>query len=195
MVRNSISEWRNTGSIHSEETFIEARKAVARARFIHHSHPLYMDLSGQILEWGASVGYLTKGHLNAAQHAYKNATKMRPTWPVTWGSLAMVKWRKQEFDDELLSYLNKADRFGPYTPEIHTLFTQLGLTLYSVNHPFFNSIREQVKERVVLGLKSHTTSSDLLQFLRDTNNLKTACRWVKEEEYLYNSLLRCDMNG
>nr|WP_136250272.1 VpsP family polysaccharide biosynthesis protein [Ningiella ruwaisensis] len=193
VVRNEISRWQQTGSVQTEEDFLRAKRAIEAAQAKHHSHPLYADLAGQIEEWGVVAGYSDESQLKAAKSHYLRATELRPAWPVTWASLALIKWRMQEFDDELLGFLNNADRFGKQTPEVHILFLELGLALYNANHPFYIQIREQVQERLIKAMENTQSRTRAREIIKNAQAHETVCNWSRPlDEKVYMILLKCD---
>ena len=178
-VRNSIELWSQEGQTQTLEDYENAKSSIKMARMLHSSNPLYVELTGQINEWGNVSGLDTQQSLLSAKEQYLSATKLRPLWPVTWANLALLKWRLQEFDEEMLSYLEKADQLGPQSSEVHILYSKLGLTLYKANHPFYLNINDKVRSRVVNALKSHSARDGFRDFIRDNEHTKTVCRWVK----------------
>ena len=190
-VRNIIEVWQSSEK-QTLEQFMIATDAVDAATFFHSSHPLYRDLSGQVQEWGVLSENLPEEALLLAKDNYIEATKMRPSWPVTWASLAMIKWRLQEYDAQMLEYLNAADNLGDRTPEVHILFTELGLTLYEANHPFYRNINKQTQERLLLGLKNPRSRKRVLQAIRSNDAKDTACNWTRlNDSHVYEKILKC----
>ena len=177
-VKNSISLWINKGTAQSQTSYESAKASISTANVLHHSNPLYLELDAQIKEWGVLSGFEADMGLQAAQASYLLASKSRPLWPVTWANLAMLKWRKQEFDDEMLSYLNKAHTLGLQKAEVHILFTQLGLSLYQANHPFYRSIREQTQTHIKKGIRANPSRNQIVAFIKDNGHHRTVCRWL-----------------
>ncbi|MDT0595957.1 VpsP family polysaccharide biosynthesis protein [Glaciecola petra] len=178
-VRNSIDLWSENGQTQTKEEYESAKRAIKTARILHSSNPLYIELTGQITEWGQVSGLDADKSLLDAKADYLKATTLRPMWPVSWANLAMLKWRLQEFDDEMLGYLEKANELGPQSREVHLLYSQLGLTLYKANHPFYININKVARERVVLVLKTHSSRDQFRDFINANGHLVTVCRWVK----------------
>lgn len=192
-VRNIISLWQQKGEKQSEEQFNSAKLAIESALEYHGDHPLYVDLMAQIHEWGAIAGYEDKGvALSQAKARYLEATKLRPAWPVTWASLVMVKWRMNEFDQEMLDYLNKANELGPRKPEVHILYTELGLALYKGNNLLFLDIRDEVHRRIALGLQNNQSREAVINSIKRHEAQKQVCRWLKDEkEWIRNLIPQC----
>jgi hypothetical protein len=191
-VRNILANWKNDNQV-TQEQFIRARETIDNAMFWHSSHPLYRDLSGEVQEWGVLQAHLSQESLLAVKDDYIQATKMRPSWPVTWASLAIVKWRLQEFDEEMLTYLNAADKLGDRTPEVHVLFSQLGLALYQANHPFYRNIAAQTPERVIFGLRHTRSRGQVLAAIKQHDAFDTACNWSRADDSdVYEKILRCE---
>lgn len=191
-VRNAVELWQNDKSAQTSEKYHSAKNAINRAQNRHSSHPLYADMSGQLHEWGVLAGYEFEETLTDAKDDYLRAVELRPAWPVTWASLALIKWRMQEFDDEMLNYLSMADKFGSQKPEVHVLFTQLGLALYQANHPFYVNIREQTQHRLVSGLRNTQSREKVMQAIISYNAVEVACIWsAQRDAFVYKNILAC----
>ena len=192
LVRNAIEAWQVDAHIQSKSDFEQAKRAIDTANLLHRSNPFYMDLAGQINEWGAVSGFDPQTGLALAKRHYIEASKARPLWPVTWANLAMVKWRLQEFDEEMLMYLDKADDLGPQSVEVHILYTRLGLTLYNANHPMYTSIKDRVHRRLRLGLRNGQSRPSVVDFIHSSQSLPVVCRWLqKEDKYTASQHLLC----
>ncbi|MBT1452454.1 VpsP family polysaccharide biosynthesis protein [Glaciecola sp. XM2] len=191
-VRNTLEEWQAKGTNQTEQRYKSARSSIASAEYFHPTHPLYADLSGQVAEWGVVTGFEAPAHLQIAKEDYLRATRMRPAWPVTWASLAMIKWRLNEFDEQMLEYLQHAHQLGPQKHEVHILFSQLGLTLYQANHPFYRKIRDKTQTRVLSGLRNPNSRDTVLATIERTDTMRTACMWAQvKETFVYNNVLDC----
>lgn len=191
-VRNAINAWQADARIQSKEEFEQTKTAIYLANALHSSNPLYMDLNGLIKEWGAVSGFEEKDSLIKAKMNYLETTKVRPLWPVTWANLAMVKWRLQEFDDEMLGYLAKADELGPQSFEVHVLFSHIGISLYAANHPMYAKIKDIVHTRLRLGLRNSHSKEAILSFIDSSESLATVCRWMlQKDKYSVEKHLSC----
>jgi hypothetical protein len=182
--KSIVSLWQAEGYIKSPEQYQKAKLAVHGADKNHPNHALYLDLLGQVYEWGQISGYEEKNQaLQQAEKYYLDATKIRPTWPVIWASLANVKWRMQEFDGEMLSYLHRADQFGPRKREVNVFFTELGLALYKTNNLFLLNVREQLKQHLALGLRVGSSRQKVKAIIKKYNAEKIVCFWLRDEDY------------
>lgn len=192
LVRNAIDAWQVNARIQTQEEFNQARSAIQTANILHRSNPLYIDLSGQIKEWGAVSGFDDRDGLLLAKANYLQATKIRPLWPVTWANLAMVKWRLQEFDEEMLGYLMKANELGSQTIEVHILFSRIGISLYAANNPMYVEIKEIVHTRLGLGLRNSFSRAPIVSFIKSTESVSVVCRWMAEtNKYTAQKHLSC----
>ncbi|GLR72873.1 VpsP family polysaccharide biosynthesis protein [Agaribacter marinus] len=196
-VKNSIDEWRAEQTVQSKESFVSTVDAISSARHKHATHPLYWDMTGQVVEWGVVNGYLTHSQLDNAEKLYLKATTLRPAWPVTWASLAMVKWRKRQLDEQFSTYLDNANRLGTMKPEVHVAYAKIGLALYLANHPFFNKIRGIVIKRLMSGLRHPASRQEILNYIIKYNHMRTVCRWaeISQEEYVRLNILRCEISS
>lgn len=185
MVKNVFQLWQDEQDQQSPQQYQQAKDAIYSANKSHPHHPLYIDLLGQTNEWGAIAEYDDPAtSLLAAKAYYLQATKIRPTWPVTWASLVMVKWRLQEFDDEMLFYLNNADHFGPKKPEVNILFVELGIALYKSNHNLLISLRGRLEHRLVQGLSDSQSRDRVISIITENQVEKQVCRWLRNEPYM-----------
>jgi hypothetical protein len=195
-VKNSIEAWQQKGLTQDPSKYTAAKQAIENAGVLHSSHPMYKDLTAQINEWGVVSGFDTDLSLQQAKKNYLLASRSRPLWPLTWGNLAMVKWRMLEFDEEMLRFLNQADSLGPQTPEIHILFSQLGLVLYQESHPFYTELSDTIHKRLQKGLgpHSHRARPIILDYIHANGHKEAVCGWMKPlDETIYIDTLKCDV--
>jgi hypothetical protein len=184
--KSIISLWQAEGYIDSTEQYQKAKQAAYGAHSKHPEHALYLDLLGQIHEWGQISGYENKKQsLQRAEKHYLNATQIRPTWPVTWASLANVKWRLKELDGEMLMYLQLADKFGPRKKEVNVFFSELGLALYKANNLFLLNIRGQVKRNITTGLRDSASRKMIRAVIKKYDAGMIVCFWLRNEPYDY----------
>jgi tetratricopeptide (TPR) repeat protein len=181
-VKNILSVWQIQGKQQSQAQYTLAKQAIENALSHHPDNPLYVDVMAQIYEWGAIAGYEDNQlALGLAKQYYLRATQLRHSWPVTWASLAMVKWRLQEFDDELLHFLAQANKFGPLKPEVHILYSQFGLALYKNNHPMLIGLRPEFETHLALGLRNPSSSNRLIKIIESSGLDRQVCRWLRNE--------------
>jgi Mg2+ and Co2+ transporter CorA len=104
----------------------------------------------------------------------------------------MVKWRLQEFDQEMLAYLSKANELGPYSVDVHILFTRLGISFHDAKHPIYADIEDSVHERIGLGLRNSDSRTFILAFIESTDSLIDVCRWMKgKDDHTASQHLNC----
>ncbi|MFT4655490.1 MAG: hypothetical protein ACJA0G_002240 [Kangiellaceae bacterium] len=173
-----IESWQSNAHIQTKYEYKRAKAAVFSANVLHGSNTSYINLAGQIEEWGFLSGFDKKASLENAKINYLQATKVRPLWPVTWANLARVKWRLKEYDEEMLRYLNLANELGPYSVEVHMLFTRLGLSLYNAKHPMYEDIKDIVHERIRLGLRNRDSKTSIVTFIETADSLVGVCQWI-----------------
>jgi hypothetical protein len=81
----------------------------------------------------------------------------------------------------LLFYLEQANRFGPLKPEVHVIYSELGLALYSNNHPLLLKIRKEVHKHLALGLKNINSRQTVIDAITQNELQKQVCRWLRDE--------------
>lgn len=181
-VFNMLKRWQKSPL---EHTFIDYSRIKAKAEKAVTFHPKnaeYWDLKAQVNEWGILFGY--ENHENAlleVKKQYLRATELRPLWPETWASLIKLKWRLQEFDEEMLNYFKQATTLGPQKPKVHLVVVELGLTLYANNHPMLIRIRKEFYHRLALGLKNSQTRSKVKTLISQYGSQTLVCRWLRNE--------------
>jgi hypothetical protein len=126
-----------------------------------------------------------------AKQYYLQATQLRPSWAVTWASLVMVKWRLQEFDQEMLGFLANADKFGPFKPEVHILYSQLGLALYKNNNRLLIIIRPVFERHLALGMRNRKSRQTVINTINNNGLNRQVCRWLRFEPKSTTSPLKC----
>ena len=182
--KSIMSLWQAEGVIESPEQYEKAKLAAYGAHNTHPNHALYLDLLGQIHEWGQISGYENqKQALQQAQNYYQSATQIRPIWSVTWASLANVKWRLQEFDDEMLLYLLRADQFGPRKREVNIFLSELGLALYDSNNLLLLNIIAKVKKRLTMGLLNPASRERVRAIIKKHDAATLVCFWLSNQPY------------
>lgn len=198
--KDIMETWHVEQKVSSAQSYQEAASAVATAKFLHSSNPLYLDLAGELNEWAAIAGAdLSQqdpaSSLQTAKEYYLEASKARPLWPVTWANLAMIKWRLQEFDEEMLRYLNQADRLGPQAVEVDLLFIRLGIALYQSNNTFYIPLKERIHNRLRSGIVNERSRSLVLSYIDSTESIEFVCAWMRElEEGLAEEYLTCPLS-
>lgn len=192
-VQNAVSNWQENPTSKTQVSYTNAKSSISHARTRHPSHPLYFDLSAEIYEWGAIAGYEDRLiALQASKKLYLKATRMRPTWPVSYASLAMNKWRSNEFDQELINYLALASQYGPKKAEVNILFVEMGLALYQSNHPFYAQLRPKLKQRISQGVRNAQSRERVLNAIERYKARRTVCRWMStSDSYVSEEILKC----
>ncbi|MDT0584076.1 VpsP family polysaccharide biosynthesis protein [Brumicola blandensis] len=192
-VKNLISQWQETESVKNTEDIARAKSHLERAKALHPAHPVYTDMLGQVFEWGALSGSSNEiGDLQQAKALYSAAIQQRPTWPVTYASLILVKWRLGEFDEELIESIKMVQTLGAKKPEVHAIIIRFGLATYAENHPFYAHVRDALPKYLSLALRNQETRISTLAIIDYYQSLKTVCRWMnKQDPWVVKNALKC----
>lgn len=181
-VKNTLDSWSESPDKSSIEQYWLAKSDILQANDFHPQNAYYLDIMGQVYQWGAIFEFEDKQEaLNSAKALYLQSTQLRPLWPDTWASLVMVKWRLQQFDDEMLLYLGKANNLGPQKPVVNILFSHLGLALYTTDNKFFFNIRNEFKQRLAKGLVNPLSRKSVVGLIKQYQSERAACRWLATE--------------
>ncbi|NMP16485.1 hypothetical protein [Thalassotalea sp. Y01] len=118
---NQIKTWQTFQPSHHQrlaDTYQDHIDNIDMAIALHHN-PQYIETKAQLLEWGIRLNLVDKtASLRDANILYLQSTQLRPSWPVTWASLAINKWHLGEFDQEFVRYLLNAYRYGKNHPQV-----------------------------------------------------------------------------
>lgn len=190
--RQIVAGWHQSSGPESLHEFQTARAAMMSANDLDKNNPLYLDLLAQIMEWEEIEQYEDSNNpLDQAKLLYLRSTHLRPTWSVTWASLALLKWRQAEFDQEMLTYMQRASILGPSQPEVHVMFVELGLALYKADHPYYLVLAEEMKKRLYLGL-SHPQSVERVKSAIIQHDATTVtCRWLRDKSRFIRAKVGC----
>jgi hypothetical protein len=189
-VNNMLKHWQNSPLEHTYSDYLRV-KAKAQKVVLYHPHNAeYWDLRAQVNEWGFIFGYEeNESTLLEVKKKYLRATELRPLWPETWASLVKLKWRLQEFDEEMLYYFERATVLGPQKPKVHLVVVDLGLALYANNHLMLLKIRPEFHRRLTLGLKNGVTRGRVIRLISKYESLALVCRWLKNEDLYTRKLI------
>ena len=192
-VLNTLKQWQTVPNEHSYAQFSDVKTQAQQAVLNHPDYAEYWSVLAQVHEWGFIFGYEDNisGLLEAEKH-YLRATELRPLWPDTWASLIKLKWRRQEFDQQLLYYFKQATRLGPQKPDIHVVVVELGLALHASSHPFLQAIRADFYHRLALGLKHPASKKRVLELLSQYQVRALTCDWLNNVDHkTRKTLLKC----
>lgn len=127
-----LDDWQASGKQPDERAWNVAYNAANKAISWYPGEDanLYNNL-GRVLEWKQFTLPIAAPEAQesreAALRAYRRATELRPTWPYTWGDLALVKARLGQADTEMVNALEQALKNGPWREKVLTRITQVGL--------------------------------------------------------------------
>jgi hypothetical protein len=129
-------------SFHTYDDYSRIKTKAKKVVLYHPDNAEYWDLRAQVNEWGFIFGHEeNESALLEAKSQYLRATELRPLWPKFWTSLVKLKWRLQEFDEEMLYFFERATVLGLQKPKVHFVVIELGLALYANNHLMLLNIR------------------------------------------------------
>ncbi|WP_448212796.1 VpsP family polysaccharide biosynthesis protein [Colwellia sp. MEBiC06753] len=177
---NLIEKWRLNTELPSDEELNLAYEQIQQANALHPKNPHYLITKGLVLEWyGIAHQDLTRWQ--EAKLYYLQATALRPTWPVTWATLAILKWRLEEIDQQLLEYLTRANQFGPARLEVHEAWIEIGFHLYRTRHPLTAKVITAVRSHLNAMLSSTDPErrQSAIHIIERHAMFKQVCSWIQ----------------
>jgi len=158
--------WQDNKKLTSAAQFEQAISAISQSSHSHSNNPHYLITQGLIYEWGGISDVFDNKKqrellLKAKQH-YLAAVELRPTWPVTWATLAVLKWRLEEIDQEMIDFLKQADKYGQHTSEVSRAWLDVGFYIYKS--------KSRYTAQIINGLRKHLKLSmaDTRQEIRES---------------------------
>jgi hypothetical protein len=189
-VINMLKHWQNLPSEHNNNDYSRIKAEAQQAVLYHPHYAEYWDLLAQVNEWGYIFGYEEhESGLLEAKKQYLRATELRPLWPDSWASLLKLKWRLQEFDEQMLYYFERATQLGPQKPDVHLVVIELGFALYANNHFMLLNIRPEFHRRLAFGLKHPSTRDRVIKLISAYEAQALVCHWLKNEDLTIRKLI------
>ncbi|REL31955.1 VpsP family polysaccharide biosynthesis protein [Thalassotalea euphylliae] len=177
---NAAEYWRKEKLTPSQESLQSALMSAQKANSIDPNNPHYLLTEALIWEWqGITLNQIED--FSKAKLLYLEATQYRPTWPVTWATLAILKWRLNEFDEEMLYFLYQAERFGPNRKEVHEAWLEIGLHLYQQKHQYTAKLIKPIRKhlRAMLGSHDKEYHRSAVNIIERHQAQRLACSWIQ----------------
>ncbi len=130
-----LADWQKRGIEPSEAAWQVALSAANKAITyspVKNAH--YYDTLGHIWDWRHfTQAYgdtsVAQSRLHAIR-AYRQAIKLRPTWPYSWINLAYAKLKSDELDDEFNQALDSAFQSGPWRIKVNRHVADIGFAAW-----------------------------------------------------------------
>lgn len=175
--------WQKSESLSSVTQFEQALKAIDQSNDSHPNNPHYLITQGLIYEWGGiSKSFDEKKQSDLLLHAklyYLKAVELRPTWPVTWATLAVLKWRLEEIDQEMIDFLKQADKYGQHTEEVSRAWLDVGFYIYKNKSVYTPQIIDGLRKHLKLSMadKRQIIRQSTLSIVKRHNAEPLLCSW------------------
>lgn len=179
-----LDRWHNEGKQSTPDEIQDALKYIQRANALHPNHPHYLNTYASVLLWESDSltnAQEQKAGYQAVLDLYERSAKLRPLWPNTWSAMVMVKWRLNEFDEQMQHYVERADVLGPFSPKVHEDLVQIGFALRQ-RDPFTQY--DFFKRHLLRGLKDGKSRGSILEQVKIHNASIITCRWLSQAEQL-----------
>ena len=176
--------WFKNNELTSKSQYETALHAINYSNNAHPNNPQYLITQGLVLEWGGISDILSEQekeqNLRLAKRYYLHSVELRPTWPVTWATLAILKWRLNEIDQSLVDYLKLAHRYGKHTLDVHHAWVDVGFYLYKSKSPYTVQIIKDLRYHLELMLKDEriTVRKSAIKIIKRHNAQRQACNWL-----------------
>jgi cytochrome c-type biogenesis protein CcmH/NrfG len=132
-VNASIRLWQNDIDSYSTDNWKIVHWNAKQALNKDPDNPDLLLLMGNAYEWNSfqsdNQSQNEKNSKLALEH-YRKAAALRPQWPYTWSSIALLKFKMTEFDQEFQSALSNAMELGPWEPRVQITIAEVGLSAW-----------------------------------------------------------------
>jgi len=175
--------WQKTKSLSSAAQFEQALNNIEQSNMSHPNNPRYLVSQGLIYEWGGISKEFDdekqKELLLQAKRYYLKAVALRPTWPVTWSALAVLKWRLEEIDQEMIDFLMQADKFGQYTEVVSRAWLDVGFYIYKNKSTYSPQIIKGLRKHLKLSMADNRQKirQSTLAIVKRHNAELLLCSW------------------
>ncbi|TKF22560.1 hypothetical protein FCV43_05970 [Vibrio genomosp. F6] len=180
----NIERWSIRPDSVTLENVSETKTIALKAISLQPSHPHYFNILGKIYEWEAFLKNSTdrKNSLIHAKNAYLESASLRPIWPDTWADLIVVD--SQLDSKNIVQYINKADKYGPFTPKVNQTVSQVGL----INWQLFTSPQKKLAlDHAARALTHPKTRGDMYRYLKSQGQLHSVCTAIVKHSRDYNN--------
>ena len=138
--RLTLAEGTPAGGAPRTEALASALGSVRQALVLEPSNPHFVEQAARLQERRAlgrqQHDPAMRDGLRQALAQFREAAAMRPGSPYVWASIAMLKVRLNDMDDEFYGALERAGRLGPWEPQVQIAMIDVGLATWKwLNRP------------------------------------------------------------
>jgi len=184
-----LETWLDNNKLTDAVEYQKALRSINDANGFHPDNSHYLITQGLVYEWAGTGDLFSdnkekKQQLIKAKAYYLDAVKLRPTWPVTWATLAILKWRLGEIDQQLIDYLFQADKFGQHTAEVNQAWLEVGFYLYKNKSTFTAKIVGGLRKHLEITFNDSRPDSRKLaiDIIKRHHAERLACSWLYKNE-------------
>lgn len=191
--KNTLQRWTKNDGPANKIEFISELSVAHETLSIANTEPVYLDALANVMSWGIYKGFIEReDKAKDIQATYLNSLKLRPTWPVTWANLAVLKLNDGKWDSDFFTYLHKANQLGQTKDEVHILFLEFGLLLYKSRDVRFVKYRDDIIWHTSQALNKPSVRDRAFKRIDELNMTAEVCDWfeLSENKYVF-KLLRC----
>ncbi len=172
-VNASIRLWEYDIDAYSTENWKLVHWYARQALKKDPDNPDLLSLMANVYEWNSfqADNQLQNEHNSklALEH-YRKAAALRPQWPYTWSSIALLKFKRSEFDAEFQSALSNAMELGPWEPRVQITIAEVGLSAWGkVDYAQRLAIIENIRRGVTM------QAQVMLDILKKYGQLRMIC--------------------
>ncbi len=173
-VNASIRLWEHDVDSYSTENWKLVHWYARQALKKDPDDPDLLSLMGNVYEWNSFQSdnqSQNKHNSRLALEHYRKAAALRPQWPYTWSSIALLKFKMSEIDQEFRSALSNAMDLGPWEPHVQITIAEVGLSAWdNLEYAQRLAIIENIRRGVTM------QAQVMLDILKKYGQLRMICR-------------------
>jgi len=142
-----------SAGVYDHDTRHEIEYLMGLSTRLDRKNANYFNASGQMFDTFARAAEISKNERNMllvkAVKAFREASRLRPVWPVPWANLALVKSELYINDAEYTHALEQAMLLGESQPVLHDIVTEAALIQWP---RLSGALRVKVVHQIEVGL-------------------------------------------
>ena len=165
-----MARWQHERSMPVLAEWLETRDALVRAKRLDPRNPAIVEsialLHSQRVQEGSGSGVFQE----EALAYFEEAALQRPTSPYTWANIALTHYRLGRTDARFVTALSKAQRLGPWEPEVQLIAADFGLAMWDEMDP-----GSRAELTATLGRAAKRQAAQVVQLAEKRGRLGLVC--------------------
>lgn len=174
----SLQNWQQNPSVFKESDYQSMLLSISRAVEQDPTHPHYLHIKANIITLGISQGWLSSSELVIARDLLLNSINNRKTWPKSWIELARVQAYLTGVDEQVIHYISRAEKVGPYDFDVHKTVVEIMLQHWPSLQP---QHKAYFFKHLLLALRHGYKFVEVLKVAKQSDQLPLLCLIIDKD--------------